>query len=375
MHFRAFAATLLAVAVQTVPSLADEPRQHHFTFYTGNIPPWVFTTPGYYPQYQVGNWYPGYGYGGPGWTYQWMPTQSPFPGGVDYKLVPVPYGAPYAAPYPYQSAYPSTLGPVWPSTAVPNAASNPVLRDTLRENAERWEQPLAEQPIAPNANKNLKPTTPERQVEAAKHQARGDAMLQDQQYRQAYQQFREALKADPNRAEAEFHLGFALVGLGRFDDAVAAFKRGIALDPAYPNRGVTLEDVYGDTQQLAISSFEHEVAAWVREDIRDPDRLFLMGVLLHFDHNQTSDRSDPFFEAAYRLAGKGAHLQAFLAAAAPQERRALQRPRQAPRVESLTEKPGSAPPPLDEDQNAPPRPSENNEPDSVNGAASGPPPL
>ncbi len=70
-----------------------------------------------------------------------------------------------------------------------------------------------------------------------------------------------------------------------------------------------LEAIFGDDNRLAILSLTERVTGWVREDIRDPDRLFLVGVLLHFNGDS---RASQFFEAAYRLAGSGDHLLAFL---------------------------------------------------------------
>jgi hypothetical protein len=90
---------------------------------------------------------------------------------------------------------------------------------------------------------------------------------------------------------------------------VKYIKQGLDLDPHWPAHGERLEGVFGDDNRLAILSLIERVTGWVREDIRDPDRLFLIGVLLHFNGDQ---RASQFFEAAYRLAGSGDHLLAFL---------------------------------------------------------------
>ena len=103
-------------------------------------------------------------------------------------------------------------------------------------------------------------------------------------------------------------MGFALAAVGSFDSAVKYIKDGLDLDPQWPSHGDRLESIFGEDNRLMILLTER-IAMWVREDIRDPDRLFLMGVWLHFDGD---NRATPFFETAYRLAGYGDHLLAFL---------------------------------------------------------------
>ena len=61
-----------------------------------------------------------------------------------------------------------------------------------------------------------------------------------------------------------------------------------------------------------------KVMDYVRADVRNPDRLFLFGVILHLEGDP---RAREVFESGLRLAGRGGHFQAFLAAdqgAAPQ---------------------------------------------------------
>jgi hypothetical protein len=67
--------------------------------------------------------------------------------------------------------------------------------------------------------------------------------------------------------------------------------------------------VFGENNRLSVLTLIERVGGWVREDIRDPERLFLMGVVLHADGDA---RASEFFEAAYRLGGSGDHLLAFL---------------------------------------------------------------
>jgi tetratricopeptide (TPR) repeat protein len=47
--------------------------------------------------------------------------------------------------------------------------------------------------------------------------------------------FEKAIALDPNNAEAWFNEGYALAGMQRFDEAIAAFDRVKVIDPSYPN--------------------------------------------------------------------------------------------------------------------------------------------
>ena len=47
--------------------------------------------------------------------------------------------------------------------------------------------------------------------------------------------FEKAIALDPNNAEAWFNEGYALAGMHRFDEAIAAFDTVKVIDPSYPN--------------------------------------------------------------------------------------------------------------------------------------------
>ena len=47
--------------------------------------------------------------------------------------------------------------------------------------------------------------------------------------------FEKAISLDPDNAEAWFNKGYALAGMQRYDEAIAAFDQVRAIDPSYPN--------------------------------------------------------------------------------------------------------------------------------------------
>jgi tetratricopeptide (TPR) repeat protein len=62
-----------------------------------------------------------------------------------------------------------------------------------------------------------------------------DSQTADEMYNLQLQAFNNAITVDPTNAEAWFNKGYALGGLKRYDEAIAAFDQVKALDPNYPN--------------------------------------------------------------------------------------------------------------------------------------------
>jgi tetratricopeptide (TPR) repeat protein len=62
-----------------------------------------------------------------------------------------------------------------------------------------------------------------------------DTQTADELYNQQLQAFDNAIAADPKDADAWFNKAYALGGLERYDEAIAAFDQVKALDPDYPN--------------------------------------------------------------------------------------------------------------------------------------------
>lgn len=190
-----------------------------------------------------------------------------------------------------------------------NPFDNSVLKDALLENELRWGKDLIVEPQVQTVEREIRESTPAAKLKSLRAQAQGDEWFRKENYLQAYSRYKVAVAEADDRADAHFRLGYALLAMGRYDRAVKEMKRGLRIDPAWPVTGESLSTIFGPENLLAKSTTMSEVTAWVREDIRDPDRLFLIGVLLHFDDDE---RAAEFFETAIRLSGGGAHLLAFL---------------------------------------------------------------
>jgi hypothetical protein len=206
--------------------------------------------------------------------------------------------------------WPNLTTPLQPGGASPEVYRNPVLRQTWIESQRRWGAPLDNRTFPKIAPKVITPSSPDAMARSARAEAQGDEWFRQQRYSQAYDRYDHALKLAEGRAGAWFRKALTLAALGNFDAAARSMRRALEIDPAWPSKGQSLDGLFSPENVLAKTSMLHRVGDWVHEDIRDPDRLFLMGALLHFDGY--GEKSRVFFEAALRLAGYGDHLIAFL---------------------------------------------------------------
>jgi Flp pilus assembly protein TadD len=62
-----------------------------------------------------------------------------------------------------------------------------------------------------------------------------DTTIANVLYAEQLAAFEKALYLDPDNAEAWFNKGYALAGMQRYDEAIAAFDRVRVIDPSYPN--------------------------------------------------------------------------------------------------------------------------------------------
>jgi hypothetical protein len=226
--------------------------------------------------------------------------------GYPYAGYYVPYGFVPAPVFSYTPP-PSPIivlgAPVWPGL---DPANNPVIQEWLPRPKDA---PKGANPPHDDLPPLVKPSNVEGKRKSLRHQATGDEYLAKGDYTQALIRYRQAYAAAQDRPEPRFRIALTLAALGYFGQAADELKRLVRLDPQWPAHGDRLDDVFGPQHQLAKDSMLSKAADWVKEDIRDPQRLFLMGVLLHF--NDDGDKAQPFIEAAGTLANWPKHVQAF----------------------------------------------------------------
>ena len=158
----------------------------------------------------------------------------------------------------------------------------------------------------------------------------GDDNLKNQQWMQAYVNYRNAVITAGDRAVAHAKLGLSCVMLQRFPEAVVELKRALAIDPSLPQSSESLSSLLGPDSQSVRADVLKNVANWTKADLRDQDRLFLLGLVLHYDQDV---RSDEILAAAMRLPGDNDHIVALRA-----------KPNSNPSIQLATEKGGAIPP-------------------------------
>lgn len=156
------------------------------------------------------------------------------------------------------------------------------------------------------------PSSPIEREKSLEHQRKGEKRLKQQSWSDARVAFSSAVKAAPDRAEAHLRLGLCYFAIQRFDSAVREIKRAVFLEPTITVTGGTLETIFGSDNRIALTSMISKLGDWVREDIGNSDRLFLLGAILYFNSDQ---RANDAFEAAIRMQKKTAdksHIIAFM---------------------------------------------------------------
>lgn len=214
------------------------------------------------------------------------------------------------AVYPYSNV-PGTL-PTLPNSPQFNdpAASNVPLNNALQNDLERWNDKNYLPEPSRKIQKYIVPSTRHARELSLRNQVKGDEYFKKLDYRRAYERYKLAASLTKDLATPHFRKGFSLVALGQYDRAAFEFKQGLELDPAWPSTGESLDELFGAEHAIARDSMVHQVAEWVKKDIRDPERLFVFGVVLHF--NGQIEEAHDVMETAARLAGRGDHFLAFL---------------------------------------------------------------
>lgn len=239
-------------------------------------------------------------------------------GPFDYGPGPGLYGGYYFGPEGFLP--PPAYGPPPPFPMPdpwlePNPFAVPI--DPLLPGDPGWNHPWAVEPAAEPAPQPVAESTPAARLKSIRAQARGDLWFRRQQYHHARDRYKTAVQDAGDRPEARVRLALTHAALGSYGSAVRELKIALQLNPALPSVGESLDDLFGPDNQMAKLSLISRVSAWVRQDLRDPDRLFLLGALLYF--NGDAEKAMPLLEAARRFGGPAEHVQAFLDPVEPVE--------------------------------------------------------
>ena len=280
------------------------------TFYSSGFGGFGFGGPGFgYGGLGYGGFgYGGIGYGGLGYGGLGLGYGLPYyGGGVPPLVVSLPPVVNYVTPEVYQPLGPDgfPVGGGFAPGVGPGV--DPLLAEEAREADRRWNGPVdAGDPAPPE---QVLPSGPRAVAEALEAERRGDEQFRRVEFGKAYGEYRRAVAVAPDRGPARFRKGYALAALGEFERAVREFRRGLELDPSLPTTGPTLVELFGEGNNIPRVSFIGKIARFAREDVRDPTRLFLLGVVMHAAGDP---RAAEVFEATWRLGGDSAGTAAYL---------------------------------------------------------------
>ncbi len=291
-----------------------------------------------YPGYWTYNRFSNLGFGGLGWYYGPLGGYTPY---ITTPYANTSFGYPNFGPYYSYVPLAPVIRQSRPWNAGLDQFGNPVAGNAGGNRPAAARQPPPPQPPQEDVEIFKKQPSADALRRSVRYQAQGDEWFLKQNYLQAYGRYKQAVSATPLRAEPRFRMALALAATRNYASAVDEMKRAMRIDPTWPRTGVRLDELFGADNILSKNAVLHKLASWVGEDIRDPDRLFLMGVLLHFNDN--IDKSRIFFEAAFELSPDRAYAKAFLDAEAGQQ---AGRPAEEPRpgaVEDGEAEPAPAP--------------------------------
>lgn len=133
----------------------------------------------------------------------------------------------------------------------------------------------------------------------------GDEKFAQGEFSLALRHYRRAADAAPDLATAYFRQGLAYVASNRADFSAAAFRRGLRLDPQWPEARFDLARLCGP----AAEKFnEHTETMRVTAESRraDSDAYFTLGII-HYLRKQ-DDAARSYFDAVYHLGGKNAQF-------------------------------------------------------------------
>jgi tetratricopeptide (TPR) repeat protein len=232
-----------------------------------------------------------------------------------FGAVGVGYGGMYYAPgYSPFPTYTAAVPPVlygYPSVFANSPLNNPGLTAPLNPNPLGLNPLFNANPI-PNANPLPPISSAEAKLKSVRAQAQGDIWFQQQEFHKAFDRYKAAVAEAQDRGEAHLRLAVCYAALGHLDLAARQLKRGIEVDPQFTAKADSLGKIYGPGNAIAQSAMVNKATLWAKEDIRDPERLFLLGALLYL---QGDDRAPILLETGMALAGGGEHFRSLLAAA------------------------------------------------------------
>lgn len=205
---------------------------------------------------------------------------------------------PIGSYYPWLTYHGTYSSPWWPRLGT---TSSPLDSSSVQRRKAATSSTRAPQIRQVNAIEDIEDDPQESRL------AIGDRLMREGRPADAYLQYLKVPWHAGDRGELFFRQALALVAMGRYSHAVVKFKQGTKIDPGFSCRESMLEEIYGETSKARMVDYLKQVEPWTNADPRDPDRLFLLGVVLQFNDDL---RADNFLALSRTLSGRGQPHQA-----------------------------------------------------------------
>ncbi|MCA9093618.1 MAG: tetratricopeptide repeat protein [Planctomycetaceae bacterium] len=236
--------------------------------------------------------------------------------------------------------------PAWPGERIPNNE----LRDAPPE-------PQLVQPAD-----QFRKSTPKDVQQALAWSEQGDHFRTGGQYREALDSYRRSIGIAEDQPAEHLKYGILLANERQYREAANELRAAMTLDPKIGESAESLKGFFGPNADQTIRNLLQSTAQWARGDIRDPERLLLVGTLLLLNGDRA--QAEVPLRSAERLAPNDPQIKQIISALAvrPQDDGGIarmgfetsqpQRPRPAP-VPAAIPRPAPAPSQIPGGQNDP----------------------
>lgn len=279
--------------------------------------------PGFYNPYRGygygGYGYPGYGYGGYGMggygygSYGYGSFGFPGFGYSRYGY----YGSPsfsfgYTLPgpnwdpgwgYAPMARQYDGVGPV--ATSFPNWPVDP------NQNVDPVNQLPSPSQVAQQASP-FRQSSVQEQHESLVWMEQGDRFRYNGQYSEALNSYRRSIEIAQDQPLPRMKGAILLAESQQYNEAVHQLRSALALDPESAVKAKALSEFFGPRREQTIHNMLQATAQWARGDIRDPQRLLLVGTLLMLSGDLT--QAEIPLLAAQKLSPNDPQVQQMLVA-------------------------------------------------------------
>jgi len=122
--------------------------------------------------------------------------------------------------------------------------------------------------------------TPEEIQNSMVWQAKADEFRISGRYAEALDAYRKSIEIAPDQPEPYFKSAILLGEAGQYREAVHQLRGGMDRDATWLHRAETLTNFFGGDHPEIVRKLLQSTAQWARGDIRDPERLLLVGTFL-----------------------------------------------------------------------------------------------